>query len=158
MKARKPTQAKAISDPIGAFCTTILNSATQRAYRTDLCTFVLWLEAKYAEVFDVASITPSDVQGYKQHLIREGRAPATVNRALVSIGKFAKWCMAEGMRHDNFATGVKGVQVVAPGPQALTHVERDRLIRAVTKGGNLRDIAVILTLAACRRADNGKAT
>jgi site-specific recombinase XerD len=61
-----------------------------------------WLEVKYAEIFDVASVTPSDVQGYKQHLIRAGRASATVNRALVVIGKFAKWCVTQDMRQDYF--------------------------------------------------------
>ncbi|NJM39583.1 MAG: site-specific integrase [Anaerolineae bacterium] len=106
MKARKSTQVKTISDPVSAFCTTILNTTTQRAYRTDLRSFVEWLEAKYAEVFDIASITPSDVHVYKQDLIREGRSPATVNRALVSIGKFAKWCVTQDMRQDNFATRI----------------------------------------------------
>ncbi|NJM39883.1 MAG: tyrosine-type recombinase/integrase [Anaerolineae bacterium] len=81
------------------------------------------------------------------NLIGKDRAPATINRALVSISKLAKWCVAQDLCKDNFATNVKAVQVVKPGPQALSDVERDRLMRAAIKDGNVRDIAVIVTLA-----------
>ena len=77
---------------------------------------------------------------------RVGLSPRS-GLALVAISKLAKWCVARGVCKDNFAADVKAVQVVKPGPQALSDVERDRLIRAVTKSGNLRDIAVIVTLA-----------
>jgi integrase len=43
---------------------------------------------------------------------------------------------------------VKAVRAVKPGPQALSQIERDRLIRQVLKSENPRDIAVI-TLLVC---------
>ena len=65
----------------------------------------------------------------------------------MALSKFAHWCVAQDLCADDFTVGIKSVRVVVPGPQALTAVEHDRLIRQVVKGNNVRDIAVIVTLA-----------
>ncbi len=128
---------------IDDFANTLLSDTTRRAYASDLRAFAAWL----GEDFAPNGLTPGDVQRYKQTLIKAGRAPATINRALVSLSRFAKWCLSAGVAPRNFAEGVKPVATVRPGPQALTAVERDRLIRAAAKADNARDVALLTLMA-----------
>ena len=55
--------------------------------------------------------------------------------------------MSGGLAKRNFSEGVKQVAEVRPGPQALTAVERDRLIRCAAKAGNVRDVALLTLMA-----------
>lgn len=129
--------------PIEDFARTLLSDATRRAYSNDLRAFAAWL----GDEFDPAWVTPNDIHRYKQHLIKAGRAPATINRALVSLSRFAQWCQQAGLAQRDFTDGVKQVADVRPGPQALTAVERDRLIRAAARAGNARDVALLTLMA-----------
>lgn len=55
-----------------------------------------------SEQVGVELFTRTATEGYRDHLLREGRSPATVNQHLTIIGGFLKWCgrgdLVEGVK------------------------------------------------------------
>jgi len=102
-------------------------SATSRAeYARDVESFVAWLE-RGGFSGTAAEVTAQDVRDYRDYLVGAGRAPATVNRALVSLSLFLT---AAGRTADNPVRKVDRVDVVARPPQALSHTEWNAVRRA----------------------------
>ncbi len=102
-------------------------SATSRIeYARDGESFVVWLEhGGFGGM--AAGVTVQDIREYRDHLIAAGRAPATVNRALVSLSLFLT---AAGRHADNPVRKVERVGVVARPPQALSHTAWNAVRRA----------------------------
>ena len=120
---------------------------TLKAYRIDLCHFQKWFEETLQESFSPKSVTRSDIRDYKSFLINvERRSPATVNRRLAALRKFFLWAHSQGMVSDSPTQDVKGVESAPRAPKWLDKREVDKLIRAVERYGNLRDLAIVLTL------------
>jgi site-specific recombinase XerD len=122
-------------------------SATSRAeYARDVESFVAWLE-RGGFGGTVAEMTAQDVRDYRDHLMNVGRAPATVNRALVSLSLFLS---AAGRATDNPVRKVGRVAVVTRPPQALSRTEWNAVRRAAVALVP-RDHGLALTLACLMR-------
>jgi site-specific recombinase XerD len=74
---------------------------TVRAYSHDLAAFARWFEQTAGEDFDPQAVDPRDIQEYKGYLIQKGLKPATINRRLITLGRFFRWAKQEGLVGDN---------------------------------------------------------
>jgi site-specific recombinase XerD len=120
---------------------------TIRNYRSDLVRFVQWFEGSTADSFSPAAITPTDIRDYRSHLLNvERRAPATIQRRLAALRKFCQWALGQEQLTEDPSQGVKGVASVPRAPRWLEKKDVDKLIRAVERAGNKRDLAIIATL------------
>lgn len=75
---------------------------TLRAYRAGVCDFVRWIGLDRA---GAASL--EDVEAYRAHLIREGKAKRTIAARLAAVRVFYRAAQRWGLRRDNPAEGVK---------------------------------------------------
>ena len=65
---------------------------TQRAYRDDVMGFVRFVGIDWpARATELLLVSVADVQGYRDHLLAEGRAPKTLNRRISSLSSFYKY-------------------------------------------------------------------
>jgi site-specific recombinase XerD len=106
--------------------TTGLAAASVVEYARDTANFIAWLEDG-GFTGTPAEVTAHDVREYRDYLVDLGRAPATVNRALVSLSLFLQ---ATGRTQDNPVRMVDRVAMVARPPQALTRAEWNAVRRA----------------------------
>ncbi|MHB1418003.1 MAG: tyrosine-type recombinase/integrase [Bacillota bacterium] len=120
-----------------------------RAYLGDVRKFAGWIIGKYGS-FKAHAVSPLDLVEYKAYLQQQGgregkgAAPATVNRALISLRLFFDWLDSTGQVKDNPAASIKRVKVAQkPAPKWLTRNEQAALVRIVREGGNSRDGAMI---------------
>ena len=120
---------------------------TLASYRLDLALFARWFEQTQGEPLSPAAVTPTDIREYKSFLMNvEQRKPATVNRRLAALRKFFTWAEATKLVEGLPTGSVKGVASSPRAPRALEKREVDRLIRAVERHGDKRDLAIVLTL------------
>jgi len=120
---------------------------TRRAYQLDLLHFASWFARTVGESFSPEAVTPTDVRDYRSYLINvEKRQPATVNRRLAALRRFFQWAKASGLVKELPTESVKGVASSPRAPHWLEKRDVDRLIRAVERHGNTRDLAIVLTL------------
>lgn len=122
-------------------------------YCADLKKFTIWFETRYGS-FDPAAITPLDLVEYRSYLQSEGgrrrsthpspqpAAPATVNRALISLSIFCQWAQDVGLIVTNPSIGIKPIAVEELAPHWLTRPQQAAFVRAVQAGKSLRDLAV----------------
>lgn len=118
---------------------------TVAAYHADLEHFCRWLEETGGG--DLLSATAIDLQEYRQHLIQRYK-PATVNRRLSAMSRFYRWA-GENDCIQRPPRAPRQVRREKIAPKSLTRQERNALLRAVERGGNLRDIAVVNVLLFC---------
>src|SRR5215218_8034996 len=120
---------------------------TRASYRLDLLHFASWLARTVGESFSPGAVTPTDVREYRGYLLNvEKRQPATVNRRLAALRRFFQWAKALGLVKELPTENVKGVASAARAPHWLEKRDVDRLIRTVERHGNIRDLAIVLTL------------
>jgi site-specific recombinase XerD len=116
-------------------------------YASDLRVFARFFTGSTGEEFQASNITPTDIRDFKaRQLTVEQRSPATINRRLASLRKFFLWAKAEGLIKEIPTDPVKGVQSTPLAPRSLEKREVDKLIRAVQKDENKRNLAILLTL------------
>lgn len=118
---------------------------TIKSYLSDLKQFHRWLSATYGESeFTPMAITRLDVTHYRSYMMTVAeRKPAGVNRALSSIAAFCDWAQVKGFITEKPSSHVPQAQQVKAPPKALIDQDLNRLLRAVYKAGNKRDIAII---------------
>ncbi|MEM0138529.1 MAG: tyrosine-type recombinase/integrase [Thermoplasmatales archaeon] len=112
--------------------------------------FAAWAADHYGGFYPPA-MSPLDLVEYRDYLQssragRRGRplAPATVNKHLIGLRVFFGWLVATGQIRDNPVGEIRLVATAGPPqPKWLTRNEQAALVRAVTAGGNLRDMAII---------------
>jgi site-specific recombinase XerD len=120
---------------------------TIESYRSDLVLFARWLEATNGEPLQAGRVTPTDLREYRSYLLNvEQRSPATINRRLASLRTFFQWARAEGLCRESPTESVKGIQSSPRSPRSLPKKDVDRLIRAVERGENKRDLAIVQVL------------
>ncbi len=119
---------------------------TIKAYMADLRLFSDWLRRATGEPASPDNITPMDVIDYRNALLREHKKPATINRTLISISSFCQWAEECDLIPNNPAEGVRNVVEEPLGPRALDRKEQLALLRAVRRGGKIRDLAIVTTL------------
>jgi integrase len=72
-------------------------------------------------------VTAFDVQSYRDHLIDQGRKPATVNRRLAGLRAFFDWAVEAGEAASNPAADVNGVEQSRQVPKSLNAQDVYRL-------------------------------
>ena len=127
--------------------------ATQRNYLSDLRQFAAWCETTWADgcdqdtPFATAAITTPLLTRYRGYLQQTVHlAPASINRALISIKRYCAWAVDAGMVTRNPATVVKPVGQQTPAPRQLSDREEEALLATVTAFGTLRDRTLIVVL------------
>lgn len=122
--------------------------STIEAYRRDLGAYSRWLAERQASL---TRAVEADIEEYVGVLRGQGRAPATVARAIVSVRSLHRFLASEGFSDLDPAADVAPPRVPAGLPKALNEAEVATLINAVigNEPVNRRDRAVIETLYAC---------
>jgi integrase/recombinase XerD len=115
---------------------------TITAYRRDLRQYWRWLAAGALAIDDVDE---ADVTRYVQHLRDQGRSPASVARALVSVRSVHRFLADEGLAAADPGRDVEPPRVPQGLPKALTEDEIASLIGAITGDGAIarRDLAIV---------------
>lgn len=116
--------------------------SSARVYLGAVQAYASWMAGRYGS-FNVQAVSPLDLVQYRQELQDMGRAPATINRILVTMKVFFDWAREQGYVQDNPVQGIKQVAMVAPAPGWLTRNQQATLDRAVRKDGSARDKAII---------------
>lgn len=130
-----------------------------RSYMGDVKRFASWMQKRGG--FNICAASPLDMIDYREYLQEyggrngTGAAPATVNRALISLKIFFNWLKKEGQINDNPAENTKPVAVAAvPAPKWLDRNQQAALMRTVRDSGKTRDEAMVgLMLHAGLRVD-----
>ncbi len=126
--------------------TTGLAAASIAEYARDATAFVVWLE-RGGFTGTPAEVTAQDVRDYRDALLAAGRAPTTINRALVSLGLFLA---AAGRIADNPVRTVDRIDVVERPPQALARTDWNAVRRAAAARAT-RDHGLVLALVCLMR-------
>ena len=115
---------------------------TVAAYRRDLAAYVGWLGR------DLSTATAADLERYVGALRAEGRAPASVARALVAVRSLHRFLAEEGGGTDDPGAAVEAPRVPRGLPKALSEDEVGQLLSVVTGTGPLdrRDRAILEVL------------
>lgn len=99
--------------------------------------------------FDAARLDAAAVAAYITRLADGGARPATINRKLVFVKRYADWLGAHGVIDAATVAAVRAVSPVAQGPRrprGLSDLELRRFLREVERRGSARDEAIILVL------------
>lgn len=101
---------------------------TLSAYRRDLRAYAAWLRSRG---LDLGSVRPTDLEAYVGVLRAEGRAPATVARAVVAVRSMHGFCAAEGLSDHDPAADVEPPGVPRGLPKALAEDQVASLLDVV---------------------------
>ena len=74
---------------------------TVKAYRSDAAAFFDWLAAQLGRPVPPVEVIAFDVQKYRDHLVAEGRKPASVNRSLAALRVCFAWAVQTGQASTN---------------------------------------------------------
>lgn len=114
-----------------------------KSYLGDVRQFTGWVAERYSS-FNPQSVSPLDLVQYRQYLQDKGKAPSTINRALVSLKVFFYWQVMQKIIKDNPAQDIKPVAVATkPTPKWLDRNQQAALARAIREGGSTRDEAIV---------------
>jgi len=117
--------------------------STISTYRRGLLHFSRWSTQTYGQPFDPTAIITRDVADWKAHQQTVEKAtPNTINVRLGAVSRFFAWAVKQGLARENPAAEVPGIRLTPRQPQALDKVYVRRLLRHISKGGQLRDIAI----------------
>ncbi|MEY2421288.1 MAG: integrase/recombinase XerD [Acidimicrobiaceae bacterium] len=118
---------------------------TLSAYRRDLGAYLEWLTKRSVVLTGVSA---PDIAAYITHLRKQGKAPASVARASVSVRSLHHFLADEGLSANDAAAGVEAPRVPAGLPKALDEAEVIDLIEGVVGDDPIsqRDRAVLEVL------------
>jgi len=122
---------------------------TVKAYAHDLAIFARWFKQTTGEALHPRAVDPRDIREYKGYLVRKGLKPSTINRRLIALRRFFRWAKQEGLVGESPFDVLEKVLVKEQkdtAPRWLDRKEQLALLRAVRKGENKRDLAIIQTL------------
>lgn len=105
-----------ISDFINDFIHQFISEQTKKAYISDLKNFFDFLKSGNVFISHPTQIQGHHFQFYRDRLIENGLASATVNRKLVAIRSFIKWAMASKLIDYNPLDVVKLPKVQTQSP------------------------------------------
>ena len=116
---------------------------TLKAIASDLKGFLRWYEKKNGEDFSFQRVTALDAADFKRDLQKEGKKPATINRALVTLRRFFQVAIEKKKLEKNPMEKVKQLPKQALAPKSLTEQELRKFLKEVEAGRNVRDIALV---------------
>lgn len=119
------------------------------SYRSDWIGFTDWFFDHEGATFSIESLTAEAVRDYRKHLEAQSMRPATINRKLVFIKRYATWASEIGLARHNNVASVRSVKPVAQGPRrprGLSDLELKRFLREVENRAGIRDQAIIYAL------------
>jgi integrase/recombinase XerD len=103
-------------------------ASTLEAYRRDIRGWWRWLRARHT---DLASVGEPDIEAYVAELRGQGRAPATVARAIVAVRSLHRFLAEDGRLPTDPGAEVETPRVPSGLPKALTEAEVQALLDAV---------------------------
>lgn len=102
----------------------------------DFRAFVQWMVHATGQA-TLAEWLPRDTQSYVRHLMGQRRAPATVNRHLATLRRFARWAQDQPggllQRHGSPMRGIKDVTTDEPECKKLDATDIHRVFRAADR-------------------------
>ena len=121
---------------------------TIKNYRCDLAAFASWFRDTTGDELTPAHITQTDLRDYKRFLVdQRGLKPSSVNRQLATLKSFLTWAATAGLLPAGPPPVLpKAVLQARQGPRWLDRREQQALRRAVERGGQVRDIAIVTLL------------
>jgi site-specific recombinase XerD len=121
---------------------------TVAAYRRGVCHFAYWCQQIWGESFEPMTVIPRDVRDWQLHQRTvEKAAPNTINLRLAALSGYFKWAVGDGIAQADPVAAAPYIRIQKCKPQGLSGRELRRLLRAVYREGNRRDIAIIEVLA-----------
>jgi site-specific recombinase XerD len=124
---------------------------TIKAVRGDLLGFAAWWDSRYNRPFDPALLRTSDLQTWRLARQKDdAAAPATINRALVTLRAYCDWAKYAGLITENPVEEIKAIPTSQPVPKSLPVEAVDAILRAVRSEKDerlrLRDEALLALL------------
>ena len=121
---------------------------TEAAYTRDLRKLMEYVQQK--DLTSFTQVTAELLQAYVSELEAQGRKAATISRFIASAKAFFTWQVAEGMRVDNPAKGLKAPKIEKKPPEILSQEEIMRLLEQPSSHApkELRDKAMMELLYA----------
>jgi site-specific recombinase XerD len=117
-----------------------LAAKTVTLYTQDVRRFATWLHVEHPGV-SAAQVTTLDAKSYRDHLLAKRQAPATINRALISLMLFFDSLLSPNpFRH------LTMIDVEEPAPVALSKTEWNT-VRRYAEHAARRDHGLALALA-----------
>jgi len=123
-----------------------LSSNTLRGYLADLRSFTAWYESWSQLPYSIDEIATPTITAWRADMQTDERAPATINRRLVSVKRYFAWAVEAGHLQRDPAHVVKQVDKVPTPPRELSDHEESALMAAVERYGTQRDQVMITTL------------
>jgi len=118
------------------------------SYRSDHSGFVAWYATRGAG-FGLPALAAADVEAFRERLVADGMRPATVNRKLVFLKRYAAWGRARGEIDCDTLAAIRAVGPVPQAPRTprgLSDIELRRFLRALERRAGPRDRAIVYTL------------
>lgn len=113
---------------------------TIMAYTGALAAFATWFVERTGQACTPVLVTPLDVRNYRQHLVDQGRAPATINTMLAALRAWSRWARATHQAEHDLTNGVKALRAVESAPHWLTRPEQQKLLRVARQAVQLGDV------------------
>jgi len=116
---------------------------TAKGYFSSVSDFISWFEETNGEEFSAEIVTPTDLREYQQYLLTLKRLkPGTINRRGSALRNFFSWAK-ETSSIEALPRFPHPVREQNRAPQSLPRRAQNRLLRAVERAGNTRDIAIV---------------
>jgi site-specific recombinase XerD len=105
---------------------------TIKAARGDLVGFTSWWESRFSRPFDPALLRTGDLHTWRLARQKDdAAAPATINRALVTLRAYCDWAKHAGLIPENPVEEIKAIRTSPPIPKSLPSEAVDAILRAV---------------------------
>jgi integrase/recombinase XerD len=125
-----------------------LSKNTAESYNRDLIKFLNFLEKHGNRA--VTSVGRDDILLFLSAMLKEGKKPRSISRALVSVRVFFRYLVSEGIIKKNPAGFVEGMKVEKGLPKIMSYSDIMKIINAIKsdEATGLRDLAMIELLYA----------
>jgi integrase/recombinase XerD len=134
---------------------------TIAAYRNDLGQFVSFVQERFTNLADWASVTDEQVESYVQDMRQQTYASSSIARKVAAVKSFFHFLFARSIIPKDPTTKIESPKVKKRKPQTLSHEDVESLLRAPLTGKgdkkigeaalpakNLRDAALLALLYA----------
>ncbi|MCH5229655.1 MAG: tyrosine-type recombinase/integrase [Muribaculaceae bacterium] len=101
---------------------------TVNAYKRDIFQFCNWLAPDASDKIDFTLITAADVRTWLASLAKEGEAPVTLRRKIISLRSLFKWMMKTGILKKSPLTNVPLPKIPKPLPDLIKNNEIEEAI------------------------------